>query len=101
MDNAWLGLEWLPYFANSRRDGYDFDSLWEDGKASRRQKKIMDLFEDTEELYSNEMKSLGGFGKGGEKGFDGTVTDLQMKTYLCVRDFRQKKINRVKPTAGL
>ena len=65
---GFISKEWLPYFANYRRDGYDFDSLWEDGKASRRQKKIMDLFEDAEELYSNEMKSLGGFGKGGEKG---------------------------------
>jgi hypothetical protein len=88
---GFISKEWLPYFANYKRDGYDFDSLWEDGKASRRQKKIMDLFEDAEELYSNEMKSLGGFGKGGEKGFDGTVADLQMKTYLCVRDFRQRK----------
>ena len=88
---GFISKEWLPYFANYRRDGYDFDSLWEDGKASRRQKKIMDLFEENEELYSNEIKKLAGFGKGGEKGFDGTITDLQMKTYLTVKDFRQRK----------
>ena len=27
----------------------------------------------------------------GEKGFDGVITALQMQTYLCVRDFRQRK----------
>ncbi|MBR5637193.1 MAG: hypothetical protein IKW81_09720 [Pseudobutyrivibrio sp.] len=88
---GFISKEWLPYFANYRRDGYDFDSLWDDGKASRRQKKIMDLFEENEELYSSEIKKLAGFGKGGEKGFDGTITDLQMKTYLTVKDFRQRK----------
>ena len=35
--------EWLPCFVNYRRDGYDFDALWDDGKASIRQKKMMDL----------------------------------------------------------
>ena len=31
--------------------------------------------------------------KGGEKNFDGTVTELQMQTYLIVRDFR-KRLNK-------
>lgn len=91
---GFISQKWLPYFANYRRSGYDFDALWDDEKASRRQKKIMDLFaEDSAEaeLYSNEIKQNAGFGKGGEKGFDGTLSNLQMLTYLCVRDFRQKK----------
>ncbi|MCR5415770.1 MAG: hypothetical protein K6E79_03110 [Pseudobutyrivibrio sp.] len=91
---GFISKEWLPYFANWRRDGYDFDALWEDGKASMRQKKIMDLFTEElidEELYSNEIKQRAGFGKGGEKGFDGIITGLQMQMYLCVRDFRQRK----------
>jgi len=88
---GFISKEWLPYFANYRRDGYDFDALWDDEKASRRQKKVMDVLELEDEVYSNELKARAGFGKGKEKGFDGTVTDLQMKTYLCVRDFRQRK----------
>lgn len=91
---GFISKKWLPYFANYRRDGYDFDALWDDEKASMRQKKIMDLFaadNAATELYSNEIKQNAGFGKGGEKGFDGTITNLQMLTYLCVRDFRQKK----------
>jgi hypothetical protein len=88
---GFISKEWFPYFANYRRDGYDFDALWDDEKASLRQKKIMDLFEMENELYSFEVKKKAGFGKGGEKNFDGTIAKLQMQTYLCVRDFRQKK----------
>ena len=84
----------MPYFVNYRRDGYDFDALWEDGKASARQKKIMDLYAEElmdEEYFSNDLKQKAGFEKGGEKGFDGIITSLQMQMYLCMRDFRQRK----------
>lgn len=90
---GFISLKWLPYFANYRRDGYDFDSLWEDEKASMRQKKIMDLFAEEkadEEMFSSEIKKQAGFGKDGEKGFDGVLTGLQMQTYLVMRDFQQK-----------
>lgn len=93
---GFVSLEWLPYFVNYRRDGYDFDSLWEDGKASAKQRKVMNLFDlgaSDAELYSYEMKQRAGFCKGGEKGFEGVVSGLQMQTYLVVRDFRQR-VNR-------
>ena len=88
---GFISKEWLPYFANYRRSGYDFDALWDDEKASYKQKKIMDVIDEADEIYSNELKQKSGFGKGGEKGFDGTMTNLQMMTYLTVRDFRQRK----------
>lgn len=91
---GFISKEWFPYFVNHRRDGYDFDALWDDEKASMRQKKIMDLFTEENadaELYSFEVKQRAGFGKDGEKNFEGTVTDLEMKMYLCIHDFRQKK----------
>lgn len=88
-----ISLEWLPVFVNYRRDGYDFDALWEDEKASLRQKRIMDLFEKKDEIFSNEMKIRAGFGKDGEKNFEGVLTALQMEIYLCVKDFRQR-LNR-------
>jgi hypothetical protein len=90
---GFISKEWMPRFLNYRRDGYDFDALWEDGKASAKQKKIMDLYGEEftdRDYFSNELKEKAGFGKGGEKGFDGTVTGLQMEMYLCVRDFRQR-----------
>ncbi len=88
---GFISKKWFPYFANLRRDGYDFDALWDDGKAGMRQKKIMDLFDDNTELFSFQIKQMAGFGKGGEKNFEGTITDLQMHTYLCMRDFKKKK----------
>ena len=51
----------------------------------------MDLFEAEEELFSFEAKQKAGFGKGGEKNFEGVAAALQMQTYLCVKDFRQKR----------
>lgn len=87
---GYVSLAWLPRFVNYRRDGYDFDSRWEEGLAAHREKKIMDLFANGEEHFSNEVKQLAGFGKGGEKNFEGAATDLQMRTYLTVRDFRQR-----------
>lgn len=91
---GFISPKWIPYFANYRRDGYDFDALWDDEKASIRQKKIMDLFTDDNsdaELYSFEVKQNAGFGKDGEKNFEGTLADLQMRLYLTARDFRQKR----------
>lgn len=87
---GFISLKWLPYFCNYRRDGYDFDALWDDGKAQHRQKKIIDCFEECNEYYSHRLKKQAGFGKDGEKNFEGVVTELQMMTYLCIKDFRQK-----------
>lgn len=43
---GFISREWFPYFANARRDGYDFDAAWDDGLMQRRYKDIMDLCED-------------------------------------------------------
>jgi len=90
---GFISKEWYPHFANYRRDGYDFDSRWDEELASMRSKRIMDQFTAKAELYSFELKRLAGFGKDGEKNFEGTVTDLQMQCYLLVRDFR-RRINK-------
>ena len=97
---GFISIDWLPYFANYRRSGYDFDSRWEDGLASRREKKIMDLltqrdedgeiFFTDEQILSTELKKKAGFGKEGEKNFPGTITGLQMQTYLVITDFRRR-----------
>ena len=97
---GFISLEWLPFFANYRRDGYDFDSAWEDSRVSRREKLIMDVLTDTnsegdivwsdKQILSTELKQLAGFGKGGEKNFPGITTELMMKTYLVTADFRRR-----------
>ena len=101
---GFLSLDWLPVFANLRRDGYDFDARWEDGKASRREHLIMELLTDRDGdgemvfpekvMLSTELKQRSGFGKEGEKNFPGVVTGLQMQTYLVITDFRRRRNKR-------
>lgn len=89
--NGFISLKWLPDFVNYRRDGYDFEALWEDEKATYRQKRIMDLFEDCSiELASSDIKERSGFSNGSLKNYEGTLTNLQMQLYLCTSDFRRK-----------
>ena len=99
---GFISREWFPVFANYRRDGYDFDALWEDGLAPYRQKKIMDVFLPDErmagiELLSPDIKETAGFGKGGEKNFEGVLTELQMRCYLIMSDFRQRRNKKGEP----
>ena len=49
-----ISKKWFPYFANYRRQGYDFDSRWEDGLAGIRCKKIMEQLELKGEMFSFE-----------------------------------------------
>lgn len=101
---GFISLEWLPYFVNYRRNGYDFDARYQDGLASRREKKIMSFFigEDKdgdavfkdERILSTELKKAAGFGKGGEKNYPGVITALQMQTYLVIADFKRRQNKR-------
>ena len=101
---GFISLKWLPFFANYRRNGYDFDSRYEDGLASRREKKIMDMLTGRDEdgdvtfpddqILSTELKKKAGFGKGGEKNYPGIITGLQMQTYLVITDFHRRTNKR-------
>lgn len=56
----------------------------------------MDCFEgslagDDKEQSGLQLKKMAGFGKDGYKNFDGMMTELQMQTYLVVKDFRCKR----------
>ncbi len=89
--SGFISLQWFPCFANYRRDGYDFDARWDDELANIRCKKIMDVFEAGEAYTGLELKRAAGFGKGGEKNFSGIITDLQMQTYLTIKEFRRRR----------
>ncbi|NLO08257.1 MAG: hypothetical protein GX129_00075 [Clostridiales bacterium] len=91
---GFISREWFPIFAAYRRDGYDFDSRYEDGLVSRRQKKVVDILNIYDMLPSYELKRLAGFGKEGEKNFEGTISELQMRTYVIIRSFRRKRNKR-------
>ena len=93
---GFIHRDFFPIFANYRRNGYDFDALSDEGLVPHRAKRIMDVFELNDEaigneIMSNALKEKAGFGKeGGEKNFEGVLTELQMQTYLIVSDFRQR-----------
>ena len=101
---GFISREWLPYFANARRDGYDFDARWADGLADRREKLIMDFYMDEDEsgdvvwkkdeILSTELKKKAGFGKQGAKNYPGIITNLQMNLYLVTADFRRRENRR-------
>ncbi|QHQ59409.1 hypothetical protein Ana3638_00180 [Anaerocolumna sedimenticola] len=88
---GFVSKEWYPIFAAYRRDGYDFDSRYEDGLASRKCKLIIDVLSEYETLPSYELKAMAGFSSKGEKGFEGAMALLQMQTYITVRDFKRKR----------
>lgn len=94
---GFVSLDWFSHLVNWRRDGYDFDSLSEEGKAPYRWELIMKPFEENNQMYSCELKRQAGFSKGGEKNFNGIVTDLQMQTYLVLCDFRQRLNKKGQP----
>lgn len=94
---GFISLEWLPRFINFRRDGYDFDARCDDGKAKHRERRLMQPFMGGGELFSFEARELGGFKRGGEKNFEGTLAELQMQTYLVIKDFRRRRNRHGEP----
>ena len=102
---AWVQeIGFLPFFANARQLGWDFDGKWQDGRASNREKSIMEHFMNVEStddpeftnaaILSTELKKMAGFGKGGEKNYPGILTGLQMQLYLVIGGFRRRTNKR-------
>lgn len=90
---GFVSREWFPYFATYRRDGYDFDTLYETGMATRKSKLLMDVLEGQSYLPSHQLKQLAGFTRGGERGFTGAITTLMMQTYVVICGF-ERRLNR-------
>ena len=84
---VYISREWFPDFANYRRDGYDFDALWEDGKARHADKALYELLEPHAPITSRALKDLGGYGREGRRGFDASITRLQHLGYVLISDF--------------
>lgn len=95
---GFVSLDWLPDLANARRGGYDFDARAEDGLVSWHAQRIYAALEDAGgSLLSRDLKEACGYGREGLRGFDQTVTQLQMQTYLCVQDFEYALDKHGKP----
>ncbi len=78
--SAFVSLDLFPHLAALRRDGYDYDSLVDEGRAIHRETLIMDAVIKTKEPTPSYAlgKSIG------IKGFDSAVASLQNKTFLCL-----------------
>ena len=54
---GFVSKSFFPTFSNYRRNGYDFDALFEDELASYRTKKVMDVFDLDDEAVGKELMS--------------------------------------------
>lgn len=84
---VYISKEWFPDFANYRRDGYDFDALYDDGLARHTDKVLYDLLDKNAPIISKELKKIGDYRKGGNKGFDTSITRLQEQCYVIISNF--------------
>lgn len=92
-----VSREWYSDLANYRRNGYDFDSRYEEGLASHREKCVVDVLLQEGPTLSKDLKRLAGFGGDGLKGFDTIITSLQMQTYVTVHSFEYARDKHGKP----
>lgn len=85
---GFIRRDWFYDFANYRRDGYDYEGLIEDELASYKDKKLYELVTDNEPVLSRSLKAMGNYRKGGNTGFDTSITRLQMQGFVLVNDFK-------------
>ena len=85
---GFISREWFFDFANYRRDGYDYEGMIEDELVSFRDRKLYALVNEHSPVLSKELKAMGNFRKGGNKGFDTMITRLQMQGFVLVNDFK-------------
>ncbi len=81
--NAWVSLELYADLCNLRRDGYDFEGRCEDGLVPWRDQQLMRYMEAHAPLVSKAVRRNCGV----TKGFDTSLTRLQMQTFICNQDF--------------
>ena len=87
---GFIHRDWFPVFANYRRSGYDFDALYDDGLAPFKWKNTMDLFHLDEYLIGKTLPAS-------EVPNEGIKAELQMRTYLIIIEFFQKRNKRGEP----
>lgn len=86
---GFMDIDLFPLLCAYRRDGYDFETLYELGQVSQRERAVMDAV-GWEVRHNAEIRKRAGFGKNGYKGYENTTVKLQDKTYLVIRKFQQR-----------
>ena len=86
---GFIDIDLFPLFCAYRRDGYDFDTLYQMGRVSQKEKAVMDAV-GFEVRHNAQIRKAAGFGKDGYKGYENVTVKLQDKTYLIIRRFDQR-----------
>ena len=94
---GFISLKYFPDFANYRRDGYDYEGFYEDGKARFKDKAVYDAISERGSYLSKALKRDLNYRKGGNKGFDTVITRLQNQTFVCIADFEYAKTKYGEP----
>lgn len=89
---GYCSLDIYPHLCNFRRSGYDFDSLYEEGKASRGLKLIYDTVVENRSITTSELNSLKVI-----KNPERYILYLLMQTYLTIESFDYKTDKNGKP----
>ena len=93
---AYISRKWYYDFANYRRDGYDFEARISDGLVNYNEEFLYNIIASRHSILSKTAKAIGGYVRPRErgkdsweprKGFDTTITALQMKGYVLITDF--------------
>ena len=84
---GYISVEWFPHFANYRRDGYDFDARYDDGFIRYEDKRIYEIIEQNGPITASELRRKAGVSSKKASSFDGSMTRLQMMTYVVPVDF--------------
>ena len=84
---GFVSKKWFADLLNYRRDGYDFDSLCDEGRVPEKDREIVDLLNEYHVLTTKEIKPMLGYSRNGRKGYDTVITRLQMETYVTVKNF--------------
>ena len=86
---GFISREWFYDFANYRRDGYDYEGMVEDELVSYKDKSLYELVAGANgPILSKDLKAMGNYRKGGNTGFDTSITRLQMQGFILVNDFK-------------
>lgn len=83
---GYISLDLFNDFANYRRDGYDFDSLWDEGLVGLKYKRVFDILWNKNSMLSKELKN-----ESETKNFEQIMTYLQMHGYVVISDFEYMK----------
>ena len=86
---GFMDIDLFPLLCAYRRDGYDFETLYEMGRISQRERAVMDAI-GWEVRHNAEIRKRAGFGKNGYKGYENITVRLQDRTYLIIRKFQQR-----------